>query len=164
MKQRFEDLCDLLSREWPRMRIHQLPAAVENGRKRQDIEPVSETLRPGGSPFITQQDRIIDRRLFQKLLDGFRLVYGDTDKLNAFIAQLRLQSDELRHLLPTGGTPGRPEIEYNDFTFPLGDIARMSIEISKGDTLRKRRISRGGRFAAQPALDENAQKKSGQRE
>jgi len=164
MEQRFEDLRDLLSREWARMRIHQLPAAVENGRKRQDVEPVSETLRPGGSPFITQQDWIIDRRLFQEFLDGFRLVYGDTDKLDAFIAQLRLQPDELRHLLPTGRTPGRPEVEYDDFTFPLGDIVRMSIKIPECHPLRKHRISRGGRFAAQPALDENAQKKSGQRE
>ena len=67
--------------------------------------------------------------LSQKVADRLCVIYGDTDELQAALAQTLLHTAEFRHFLAAGATPTGPEIQHDDLASPLGETVRLPIEI-----------------------------------
>ena len=68
---------------------------------------------------ISHYHRIVDFELPVEVVNRFRtIVHGNANDLEAPVAQLALQSDEMRDLFPAGLAPGRPEIQ-KDYLSPI---------------------------------------------
>ena len=103
--------------------------SVDKSSVRKAANAVAEFFRQLNGFDLASHDRIVDCHFVDEFSHGVLIINRDPDDLKAMAFKLLLDFYEMRDLPQAGRAPRGPEIQQNNLTLPVADVAHVAVDI-----------------------------------